>query len=97
MSDCYSLQLSDNRTAVWIHADDGSTVGRFGRFGIDLHTTVTEQMLGAPECRLCTHGLVTLDDWNLFREKVYEWFGIEVPFEAFDVQLLVNHSGARSG
>jgi hypothetical protein len=51
----YELQLSDTRNAVWIHASDGSTVGRFGRMGIDLHNTVTEQMAGMPECRLCTH------------------------------------------
>ena len=48
----YEIQLSANRSAVWVHASDGSTVGRFGRMGIDLHNTVTDMMAGAPECRL---------------------------------------------
>jgi len=85
----YQVQLSDTRTAVWIHASDGSTVGRFGRMGIDLHNTVTEQMNGKPECRLCTHGQPTVHDWALFREKAKEWWCIEVPYDAFDTSLLL--------
>ena len=84
----YELQLSDNRTAVWVHSSDGSTVGRFGRQGVDLHNTVTAMLQGAPECRLCTHGKPTKADWELFREKVLEWWGIRVPEDAFDPKLL---------
>jgi hypothetical protein len=85
----YDLQLSDNRSAVWIHASDGSTVGRFGRMGIDLHNTASEQMAGASECRLCTHGPVGSADWDLFREKALEWWGVNVPEDAFDASLFV--------
>jgi len=84
----YEIQLSANRSAVWVHASDGSTVGRFGRMGIDLHNTVTDMMAGAPECRLCTHGKPTVADWKLFREKVLEWYAVDVPEHAFDVSLL---------
>lgn len=84
----YELQLSALRDAVWIHASDGSTVGRFGRKGVDLHTTVTEQMNGAPQCRLCTHGEPTYGDWQLFRDKALEWWGVEVPEDAFNRSLL---------
>jgi len=84
----YELQLADNRNAVWIHASDGSTVGRFGVKGVDLHTTVTEQLNGASQCRLCTHGEATIEDWQLFRDKALEWWGVEVPEDAFDVKLL---------
>lgn len=73
---------------VWIHASDGSTVGRFGRLGVDLHNTITDQMAGEPECRLCTHGPVTQNEWHLFREKAKEWWGVVVPAHAFDVNLL---------
>jgi hypothetical protein len=83
----YEVQLSDSRTAVWVHASDGSTVGRFGRQGIDLHNTVSEQMNGASECRLCTHGQPGIEDWNLFREKALEWWGVNVPADAFDERL----------
>lgn len=84
----YEIQLSANRSVVWVHASDGSTVGRFGRMGIDLHNTVTDMMAGAPECRLCTHGKPTVADWKLFREKVLEWYAVDVPEDAFDVSLL---------
>lgn len=85
----YEIQLSANRNTVWILAPDGSTVGRFGRMGIDLHTTISEQIAGAPQCRLCTHGQSTLADWALFREKALEWWGVEVPADAFDARLLL--------
>lgn len=84
----YEIQLSVTRNAVWIHASDGSTVGRFGRMGIDLHNTVTEQLAGKPQCRLCTHGQPSAADWQLFRDKALEWWGVEVPFDAFDESLL---------
>ena len=38
---------ADGRT-VWVHALDGSTVGRFSTlFGMDAHTSITEQLAGA--------------------------------------------------
>jgi hypothetical protein len=85
----YELQLSESRNAVWIHSlMDGSTVGRFGLMGVDLHNTITEQRAGMSECRLCTHGPATLADWQLFREKALEWWGVEVPEDAVDQRLL---------
>lgn len=84
----YELQLSALRDAVWIHSSDGSTVGRFGRMGIDLHNTSTEQAQGSPECRLCTHGRPTLAEWRLFCQKALEWWGVTVPEDAFDARLL---------
>ena len=79
----YELQLSETRDKVWIHSSDGSTVGRFNRTGIDLHNTITEQMAGKPECRLCTHGNVKPCDWVLFREKALEWWNVFIPEDAF--------------
>ncbi|WP_445766802.1 hypothetical protein [Rheinheimera sp.] len=84
----YAVEWSITNDAVWIHASDGSTVGRFGRMGIDLHNTVTEQMAGKPQCRLCTHGKATQEDWALFREKALEWWGVNVPSNAFNIKLL---------
>lgn len=74
----YDIQIADGGACIWIHASDGSTVGRFSRFGIDLHNTVTEQMAGAPQCRLCTHGRPSEDDWALFRQKASEWWGVHI-------------------
>lgn len=86
----YELQLSVMRDAVWVHSlSDGSTVGRFGRQGIDLHNSVTDQMAGKPECRFCTHGQPSPADWQMFRDRVSEWFGIDVPDDAFDPRWLL--------
>lgn len=84
----YEVEVATSRNAVWIHASDGSTVGRFGRMGVDLHNSVSDQMAGSPECRLCTHGKVTKKDWELFRQKAKEFWGVEVPEDAFDTSLL---------
>lgn len=90
----YSLQIASDNTAVWVHCTDGSTVGRFGRMGVDLHNTVTEMLAGSPQCRLCTHGIPSHSDWELFRAKVKEWWGIDVPENAFDPALL--RGGSKS-
>ena len=85
----YDLQLTELRDRVWIHSgDDGSTVGRFSRFGIDLHNTVSDQLKGLPQCRFCTHQTPTLADWELFRERAMEFWGVHVPADAFDASLL---------
>lgn len=88
----YMVEWSISNDAVWNHASDGSTVGRFGRMGVDLHNTVTEQLAGQPECRLCTHGQVTKADWKLFREKAHEWWGVVVPATAFNENLLMKEA-----
>jgi hypothetical protein len=87
----YQVQYSHSRDAVWIHACDGSTVGRFGKMGVDLHNSITEQLGGAPQCRLCTHGRVTTEDWQMFRDKAAEWWGVDVPADAFNQQYLSSH------
>ena len=84
----YQVETSIQRNVVWVHASDGSTVGRFGRFGIDLHNTITEQLNCMPQCRLCTHDSVTSGDWDTFRAKALEWWGVEIPVDAFDHNLL---------
>lgn len=83
----YEIQTSENKNAVWIHASDGSTVGRFGVMGIDLHNTVTDQLNGASQCKLCTHGKVNANDWGLFKEKSLEFFGVKVSDDFFDKKL----------
>jgi len=88
----YEVQLSPAKNAVWIHSSCGSTVGRFGRMGIDLHTTVAEQLAGAPECRYCTHGKPTTEDWAKFRQLAMEYWGVDVPLDAFDPVLLASNS-----
>ena len=85
----YEIEWSVQKDVVWVHASDGSTVGRFGKMGVDLHNTITEQMNGAPECRLCTHGKPTIGEWEMFINKALEWWGVVVPMDAFNHQLLI--------
>lgn len=91
----YWMDTTPQRDRVWLQASDGSTVGRFGRMGIDLHNTITEQLAGLPECRLCTHGQTTPEDWQLFREKALEWWGIDVPDNAISKDILGAASAAK--
>ncbi|MFT6347040.1 MAG: hypothetical protein ACJAYB_000021 [Psychromonas sp.] len=80
----YEIQTSANRDTVWIHCDDGSTVGRFSKYGIDLHNSISDQMAGAPECRFCTHGAVNEKDWAMFIKKAFEFWGVVVDASSFD-------------
>ena len=88
----YVVQYSDCGGAVWVHCSDGSTVGRFGKQGVDIHNSVTEQLAGAKECRLCTHGVPTRKEWRMFIDKAYEYWGVVIPERAFNHSLLANKS-----
>lgn len=78
------VQVSATGDTVWVHAMDGSTVGRFSkRFGLDVHTTVTEQMSGVGQCLHCTHEPAGQAEWKLFRELMRKHYQIHV-----DVNLI---------
>lgn len=73
------IDVSADRSTVWVHALDGSTVGRFSKiFGMDVHRTVTEQMAGVPQCLHCTHEPPKQSDWLKFCELMLQHYGIEV-------------------
>lgn len=78
----YMLDIPDLKDRVWIHAPNGETVGRFGKMGIDVHTTMKEQLAGASQCRYCTHGHVTRADWERFRRIAWMLWGVYVPQDA---------------
>lgn len=94
MEHTYELQLSATRDRVWVHySGDGSTVARFGPRGIDLHNSISEQAEGAGQCRLCTHGATTAEDWELFRAKCLEWWGVHIPADAIDPKIFAKLAG----
>lgn len=73
------VQVSADASTVWVHALDGSTVGRFSkRFGLDVHTTVTQQMEGSAQCLHCTHVPPTASDWQKFCKLMKQHYGIEI-------------------
>lgn len=74
-----------------MHSEDGSTVGRFSRrFGMDVHTTVTDQLAGAGQCLHCTHAPAGQIEWVEFCRLIGEHYSINV-----DVGLLKFESEAR--
>jgi len=88
LSDDYEIQLDDLRRRVWVHGSDGSTVARFdNRFGMDIHRSITEQLAGALQCLYCTHEQPSLSDWETFRCKVEQHFGVLVPASAVEINL----------
>ena len=75
----YKIQYNECRPVVWVHASDGSTVGRFDkRSGIDIHRTVTEQMEGKSQCLHCTHGKTTQKEWDEFVDRSKELWGVVI-------------------
>lgn len=73
------VQVSQDGRTVWVHADDGSTVGRFSLvFGMDVHTSVTEQLAGAGQCLRCTHEPPGQADWDEFCDLMLSQYGIAI-------------------
>lgn len=72
------LLTTDGRT-VWVNDRNGHCIGRFSIFGIDIHNTFEVQNQTGKECLYCTHKRTDINDWELFKTKMYELHGIEVP------------------
>ncbi len=73
------VQVSGDGGTVWVHALDGSTVGRFSkRAGLDVHTTVTAQLAGASQCLHCTAEPAGPKEWKLFCKLIQEHFNVPV-------------------
>lgn len=57
--------ISSNGTTVWVHDAGGVCIGRFSRFGAEVHGTVQEQVAGKTY-RDCVHGLPPRESWERF-------------------------------
>lgn len=64
---------------VWVNDLNGSSVGRFcKRAGMDVHTTIAQQLKGLPQCLHCTHQKPTQDDWIEFCDLIERYHNIPV-------------------
>ncbi|MEK6828997.1 MAG: hypothetical protein AABY15_02640 [Nanoarchaeota archaeon] len=91
----YEVQYSENREKLWVHCSTGETVGRFDRrFGMDIHTTIEQQMKGASQCLLCTHDPADEETFDQFCEKAKELWGIEIDKSKID---LVDTKSMKAG
>lgn len=70
--------IESDGTTVWIHGPQGECLGRFGRLGIDIHSSFEDQVAGKPQCLECTHERVTASDWQRFRAAMIEHYGIPI-------------------
>ena len=78
----FDIQVSILGDTLWVAGHDGSCIARFSkRFGIDVHTTVEDQMKGVGQCLYCTHEPAGQSDWDRFRAEVSNHHGIEIPAE----------------
>lgn len=76
----HEIQVSDTGERVWVHTNDGSTVGRFDkRFGIDVHTTVAAQLEGASQCLMCSHEPAGPEQWAQFCQAMLDHYDILIP------------------
>jgi hypothetical protein len=62
--------------AIWVNADTGECIGRFGVWGIDVHRRMADQHLG--ECLNCTHARTTSDDWIEFQRSMLVHHGVDL-------------------
>lgn len=71
------IEIMDDGRTVWVN-NAASNIGRFSRWGVDVHTTLAAQMAGAGECLACTHGQTHLADWRGFQSLMREHHGVDV-------------------
>jgi hypothetical protein len=68
-------EILTDGTTVWVNAENGLCLARFGTFGIDIHSA---EFPRTQECVFCTHERTTAESWRLFVEKVLQIHGILV-------------------
>lgn len=75
-------EVCSNTQTVWVNSCiDGSCIGRFSKFGIDIHCDVETQMRTGAQCLDCTHDTPTVEDWQRFVHGMLIVYGVEVSEE----------------
>ena len=69
--------IDTDGVTVWVN-DQSLCLGRFGRFGIDIHRKI-ERLTNTVECLYCTHTRTTESDWEVFVAKMAELHGVTIP------------------
>lgn len=83
MTDQFEIIVGACGSRVWVNGPDGSNVGRFSKtFGMDVHTTTTEQMAGASQCLHCTHEKPSEQDWIEFCSLMKKHYAVDIPLDA---------------
>ena len=70
--------VSDTRT-VWVNSGKtGHCLGRFSRWGIDIHAEYDASAAEVRECIQCTHVEPTLSGWQQFLAGMWHHHGVTV-------------------
>jgi len=71
----------DGRT-VWVNSGkDGSSIGRFSQFGVDVHVTATEQVETGKQCLGCSKD-GSAKGWETFCALMAKHYNVTVPAES---------------
>lgn len=74
MADIPAPEVSSDGVVVWVNWIHGA-IARFGRKGIDVHSSDTTK------CLYCTQGDTTAADWETFKQAVWVAHAVEVTDE----------------
>lgn len=60
------FEIRWSESTVWVTAPDGGTLGRFSRWGMDIHKPTRDQLAKGVACDHCTHELPGRKEWEGF-------------------------------
>jgi hypothetical protein len=78
MSDNPAVEIIADGRTVWINGLDGMCLGRFSRFGVDVHKDFLGQALSGHQCLDCKAGANTKDDWEYFKRSMLAHYRVVV-------------------
>lgn len=73
--------VASDGSTVWVHAADGCCIGRFSRFGVDVHHDAAGQMARGSACLDCCHDLPPEEAWERFVDSMHKFHGVEIDDE----------------
>lgn len=67
---------SDGQT-VWVNQPFGN-IARFSARGIDIHEPPSRELTDKGVCLFCKPGMLKKEDWQLFKDKMFEHYNIVI-------------------
>lgn len=72
------FEVFTDGTTVWVNADDGMSIGRFSRFGVDVHRDAAGQEATGRQCLACIHDLPAHEGWEAFKSALLAHYGLAI-------------------
>lgn len=72
LEDRSPVQVTTDGITVWVCDNNGNTIGRFGRMGIDVHSA------DSTRCLYCTHEPTISKDWDVFVVQMRKHHGVNI-------------------